>query len=66
MPKFELVIDPPPYIRDLYSCEQATVRARWVARDGTMQRVYIEKTGRNLRSTRLPSRCLAGTPLGSR
>uniref|UniRef100_A0A3Q3KEX6 C3 and PZP like alpha-2-macroglobulin domain containing 8 n=1 Tax=Monopterus albus TaxID=43700 RepID=A0A3Q3KEX6_MONAL len=29
MPKFELVIDPPPYIRDLNSCEQATVRARY-------------------------------------
>lgn len=28
MPKFELVIDPPRYIRDLSSCEQATVRAR--------------------------------------
>lgn len=29
MPKFELEIDPPPYIRDLKSCEQATVRARY-------------------------------------
>ncbi|TMS20262.1 C3 and PZP-like alpha-2-macroglobulin domain-containing protein 8 [Larimichthys crocea] len=29
MPKFELVIDPPHYIRDLNSCEQATVRARY-------------------------------------
>ncbi|XP_029905241.1 C3 and PZP-like alpha-2-macroglobulin domain-containing protein 8 [Myripristis murdjan] len=29
MPKFELVIDPPRYIRDLNSCEQATVRARY-------------------------------------
>ncbi|CAN9500475.1 unnamed protein product [Ophioblennius macclurei] len=29
MPKFELVIDPPSYIRDLNSCEQATVRARY-------------------------------------
>uniref|UniRef100_A0A8C5EWZ4 C3 and PZP like alpha-2-macroglobulin domain containing 8 n=1 Tax=Gouania willdenowi TaxID=441366 RepID=A0A8C5EWZ4_GOUWI len=28
-PKYELVIDPPPYIRDLSSCEQATVRARY-------------------------------------
>uniref|UniRef100_A0A3B4ATI6 C3 and PZP like alpha-2-macroglobulin domain containing 8 n=1 Tax=Periophthalmus magnuspinnatus TaxID=409849 RepID=A0A3B4ATI6_9GOBI len=27
MPKFELVIDPPRYIHDLKSCEQATVRA---------------------------------------
>ncbi|KAM7388308.1 hypothetical protein PAMP_024494 [Pampus punctatissimus] len=29
MPKFELVIDPPRYIRDLNSCEQATVMARY-------------------------------------
>ncbi|KAK7889726.1 hypothetical protein WMY93_025286 [Mugilogobius chulae] len=29
MPKFELVIDPPRYIRDLKSCEQATVIARY-------------------------------------
>ncbi|TDH08472.1 hypothetical protein EPR50_G00098170 [Perca flavescens] len=29
MPKFELMIDPPPYIRDLSSCEQATVRAKY-------------------------------------
>lgn len=29
MPRFELVIDPPPYIRDLKSCEQATVKARY-------------------------------------
>ncbi|KAM9761751.1 C3 and PZP-like alpha-2-macroglobulin domain-containing protein 8 isoform 1-T1 [Menidia menidia] len=29
MPKFELVIDPPRYIRDLNSCEQATVTARY-------------------------------------
>uniref|UniRef100_A0A3Q2VFJ1 C3 and PZP like alpha-2-macroglobulin domain containing 8 n=1 Tax=Haplochromis burtoni TaxID=8153 RepID=A0A3Q2VFJ1_HAPBU len=28
-PKFELVIDPPRYIRDLNLCEQATVRARY-------------------------------------
>ncbi|XP_068599327.1 C3 and PZP-like alpha-2-macroglobulin domain-containing protein 8 [Brachionichthys hirsutus] len=27
MPKFELVIDPPHYIRDLNACEQASVRA---------------------------------------
>ncbi|MEQ2276521.1 hypothetical protein XENORESO_004302, partial [Xenotaenia resolanae] len=27
MPKFELVIVPPPYIRDLSSCEQASVTA---------------------------------------
>lgn len=31
MPKFELVIDPPRYIRDLNTCEQATVRARLVS-----------------------------------
>ncbi|XP_045561976.1 C3 and PZP-like alpha-2-macroglobulin domain-containing protein 8 isoform X2 [Salmo salar] len=29
MPKFELVIDPPRYIRDLNTCEQATVKARY-------------------------------------
>uniref|UniRef100_A0A3Q2EDE8 Macroglobulin domain-containing protein n=1 Tax=Cyprinodon variegatus TaxID=28743 RepID=A0A3Q2EDE8_CYPVA len=29
MPKFELVIVPPPYIRDLSSCEQASVTARY-------------------------------------
>uniref|UniRef100_H3DDC7 C3 and PZP like alpha-2-macroglobulin domain containing 8 n=1 Tax=Tetraodon nigroviridis TaxID=99883 RepID=H3DDC7_TETNG len=29
MPKFELVIEPPPYIRDLNSCQQASVRARY-------------------------------------
>ncbi|XP_029002338.1 C3 and PZP-like alpha-2-macroglobulin domain-containing protein 8 [Betta splendens] len=29
MPKFELVIDAPRYIRDLSSCEKATVRARY-------------------------------------
>uniref|UniRef100_A0A673A0I2 Kazal-like domain-containing protein n=1 Tax=Sphaeramia orbicularis TaxID=375764 RepID=A0A673A0I2_9TELE len=29
MPKFELMIDPPRYIRDLKSCEQATVRAKY-------------------------------------
>ncbi|XP_055020617.1 C3 and PZP-like alpha-2-macroglobulin domain-containing protein 8 isoform X1 [Boleophthalmus pectinirostris] len=29
IPKFELVIDPPRYIHDLKSCEQATVRARY-------------------------------------
>ncbi|XP_071343784.1 C3 and PZP-like alpha-2-macroglobulin domain-containing protein 8 isoform X1 [Trachinotus anak] len=29
MPRFELVIDPPRYIWDLNSCEQATVRARY-------------------------------------
>ncbi|XP_034035690.1 C3 and PZP-like alpha-2-macroglobulin domain-containing protein 8 [Thalassophryne amazonica] len=29
MPKFELVIDPPRYIRELHLCEQATVRARY-------------------------------------
>lgn len=43
MPKFELVIDPPPYIRDLNSCEQATVRARSVARNRTIQRVKLKK-----------------------
>lgn len=30
MPKFELLVDPPRYIRDINSCEQATVRARYV------------------------------------
>ncbi|XP_061594140.1 C3 and PZP-like alpha-2-macroglobulin domain-containing protein 8 [Cololabis saira] len=30
MPKFELVIDPPRYIRDLSSCEQASVTARYI------------------------------------
>uniref|UniRef100_A0A3B5PT25 C3 and PZP like alpha-2-macroglobulin domain containing 8 n=1 Tax=Xiphophorus maculatus TaxID=8083 RepID=A0A3B5PT25_XIPMA len=29
IPKFELVIVPPPYIRDLSSCEQASVTARY-------------------------------------
>ncbi|XP_061833863.1 C3 and PZP-like alpha-2-macroglobulin domain-containing protein 8 isoform X1 [Nerophis lumbriciformis] len=29
MPKFELVIDPPRYVRDLNTCEQATVQARY-------------------------------------
>ncbi|XP_056132926.1 C3 and PZP-like alpha-2-macroglobulin domain-containing protein 8 [Lampris incognitus] len=29
MPKFELVIEPPHYIRELNSCELATVRARY-------------------------------------
>ncbi|XP_077390785.1 C3 and PZP-like alpha-2-macroglobulin domain-containing protein 8 [Festucalex cinctus] len=29
IPKFELTIDPPRYIRDLNTCEQATVRARY-------------------------------------
>ncbi|XP_069042035.1 C3 and PZP-like alpha-2-macroglobulin domain-containing protein 8 isoform X2 [Lepisosteus oculatus] len=28
-PKFELLIDPPRYIRDLNTCEKATVRARY-------------------------------------
>lgn len=32
MPKFELVIEPPPYIRDLNSCQQASVRARYASR----------------------------------
>lgn len=31
MPKFELVIDPPPYIRDLNSCQHASVRARYAS-----------------------------------
>lgn len=31
MPKFELVIDPPAYIRDLNSCEQASIRARYAS-----------------------------------
>nr|XP_003201105.2 C3 and PZP-like alpha-2-macroglobulin domain-containing protein 8 [Danio rerio] len=29
MPRFELIIVPPPYIRDLNSCEQVTVKARY-------------------------------------
>ncbi|KAJ3599247.1 hypothetical protein NHX12_033210 [Muraenolepis orangiensis] len=29
MPKFELAIDPPSYIHDLNTCQQATVRARY-------------------------------------
>uniref|UniRef100_A0A8C1XZL9 C3 and PZP like alpha-2-macroglobulin domain containing 8 n=1 Tax=Cyprinus carpio TaxID=7962 RepID=A0A8C1XZL9_CYPCA len=29
MPRFELIIEPPPYIRDLNSCEQVTVKARY-------------------------------------
>ncbi|KAM6962537.1 C3 and PZP-like alpha-2-macroglobulin domain-containing protein 8 [Aplochiton taeniatus] len=29
MPRFELVIDPPRYIRDLNACEQASVKARY-------------------------------------
>ncbi|XP_065102652.1 C3 and PZP-like alpha-2-macroglobulin domain-containing protein 8 [Paramisgurnus dabryanus] len=29
MPKFEVIVEPPPYIRDLNSCEQVTVRARY-------------------------------------
>ncbi|XP_048833102.1 C3 and PZP-like alpha-2-macroglobulin domain-containing protein 8 isoform X1 [Brienomyrus brachyistius] len=29
MPKFELIIDPPRYIRDLNACEQAAVHARY-------------------------------------
>ncbi|XP_024134100.1 C3 and PZP-like alpha-2-macroglobulin domain-containing protein 8 isoform X2 [Oryzias melastigma] len=29
MPKFELVVDPPPYIRDLNLCEPATVTAKY-------------------------------------
>lgn len=28
LPKFELLIDPPHYIRDLDSCETGTVQAR--------------------------------------
>lgn len=32
MPKFELVIEPPPYIRDLNSCQHASVRARYASR----------------------------------
>lgn len=34
MPKFELVIEPPPYIRDLNSCQQASVRARYTPGEG--------------------------------
>lgn len=34
MPKFELVIEPPPYIRDLNSCQQASVRARYALEGG--------------------------------
>lgn len=40
MPKFELVIDPPHYIRDLSSCEQATVRARYVTIEYIKQRCH--------------------------
>ncbi|XP_060000646.1 C3 and PZP-like alpha-2-macroglobulin domain-containing protein 8 isoform X3 [Lagenorhynchus albirostris] len=29
LPKFELLIDPPPYIQDLDTCETGTVRARY-------------------------------------
>uniref|UniRef100_A0A672JXB2 C3 and PZP like alpha-2-macroglobulin domain containing 8 n=1 Tax=Sinocyclocheilus grahami TaxID=75366 RepID=A0A672JXB2_SINGR len=29
MPRFELIIEPPPYIRDLNSCEEVTVKARY-------------------------------------
>uniref|UniRef100_A0A3B1JY82 C3 and PZP like alpha-2-macroglobulin domain containing 8 n=1 Tax=Astyanax mexicanus TaxID=7994 RepID=A0A3B1JY82_ASTMX len=28
-PRFELIVEPPPYIRDLSRCEQATVKARY-------------------------------------
>lgn len=31
MPKFELVIEPPPYIRDLNSCQHAGIRARYAS-----------------------------------
>lgn len=34
MPRFELVIEPPPYIRDLNSCQQASVRARYAQGEG--------------------------------
>ncbi|KAI7791344.1 C3 and PZP-like alpha-2-macroglobulin domain-containing protein 8 isoform X1 [Triplophysa rosa] len=29
MPRFDIIIEPPPYIRDLNSCEQVTVKARY-------------------------------------
>nr|XP_033811133.1 C3 and PZP-like alpha-2-macroglobulin domain-containing protein 8 isoform X1 [Geotrypetes seraphini] len=29
LPKFELIVDPPPYIRDLGTCEKGTVHARY-------------------------------------
>ncbi|XP_051551444.1 C3 and PZP-like alpha-2-macroglobulin domain-containing protein 8 [Myxocyprinus asiaticus] len=30
MPRFELIIEPPPFIRDLNLCEQVTVKARYI------------------------------------
>ncbi|XP_051549354.1 C3 and PZP-like alpha-2-macroglobulin domain-containing protein 8 isoform X2 [Myxocyprinus asiaticus] len=29
MPRFELIVEPPPYVQDLNSCEQVTVKARY-------------------------------------
>ncbi|KAM4548817.1 C3 and PZP-like alpha-2-macroglobulin domain-containing protein 8 isoform 1-T1 [Odontesthes bonariensis] len=44
MPKFELVIDPPRYIRDLNSCEQATVTARYTFGKPVMGKLTVNMT----------------------
>uniref|UniRef100_A0AAY5KU32 C3 and PZP like alpha-2-macroglobulin domain containing 8 n=1 Tax=Esox lucius TaxID=8010 RepID=A0AAY5KU32_ESOLU len=44
MPKFELVIDPPRYIRDLNTCEQATVRAKYIFGKPVMGKMTVNMT----------------------
>ncbi|KPP66238.1 C3 and PZP-like alpha-2-macroglobulin domain-containing protein 8-like, partial [Scleropages formosus] len=44
MPKFELIIEPPRYIRDLNTCEQATVRARYTFGKAVMGKLTVNMT----------------------
>ncbi|XP_069505312.1 C3 and PZP-like alpha-2-macroglobulin domain-containing protein 8 isoform X2 [Ambystoma mexicanum] len=44
LPKFELVIEPPPYIRDLNTCEKATVRARYTFGKPVSGRLTVNMT----------------------
>ncbi|XP_029470045.1 C3 and PZP-like alpha-2-macroglobulin domain-containing protein 8 isoform X2 [Rhinatrema bivittatum] len=44
LPKFELIIDPPPYIRDLSTCEKGTVHARYTFGKPVIGRLTINMT----------------------
>ncbi|XP_074834082.1 C3 and PZP-like alpha-2-macroglobulin domain-containing protein 8 isoform X2 [Carettochelys insculpta] len=44
LPKFELLIDPPPYIRDLATCEKGTVHARYTFGKPVMGKLTVNMT----------------------
>lgn len=61
MPRFEVIIEPPPYVRDLNSCEQVTVKAR-LEKESIMYLTIFLRLATHLTST-LTSRYTFGKPV---